>query len=392
MKKMLYFLFTICLVSLSCKGPLEEEDKPIVPLSVPKYVHTNSTIGDVHPTYLNGQLYMYYLKIGGTYQSALLKSNNLVTFTPTTIKTDPLASPFSVLYVFKKENSNDYVSYYAGTVEGGINNAVLKGSSSNDLLNWKLMSSDFFVPAPNKKYSLLRDPYVFWNKDRNNYWAVRSGKESVTGTWEFLYYTSNDLTNWQDKGTLYLTKDVNGAIEVPQMFKCGNYWYLMYSEYTNRVGKPQYFYSLQPEGPWINPLADNSLDGSDNCAAQVVEVNGKWLLYGWIPFGDTETIGFQWGGPITLAREVYSSLDGRLFSKLESSVSNLIRGEKLYGNSEVINLKSTNATAVSNPITGLYKRFDLSTNFSISASVNAVGVVFELPNGSGTTEIRVEMS
>lgn len=381
-----------CILVSSCNAGTNIPSDTIVPLSIPKYVHTSSFVGDVHPVYFNGQLYMYYLKTGGNYQSALFKSNNLVTFSNTNIKTDPLAAPYSVLYVFQKPNSNDYISYYSATVQGGFPNGVMKGSVSTDLLNWSLMGSTTTVQEPIKKYYHLKDPYVFWNKDKNNYWAVRSGKETANGTWEFLYYTSNDLKNWQDRGTLYKTKDVYGPIECPQMFKLGDYWYLLYSEYSNRVGKPQYFYSIQPEGPWQKVDGDNSLDGSDNCAAQIVEVNGKCLLYGWIPSSDTETIGFQWGGPITLARELYNVPNGRLFSKLESSVSNLIRGEKLYGKNEVVNLTSTNTTAVTNSITGLYKRFDMSTNFTISLNVEAVGVFFEIPNGSGITQIRVELS
>lgn len=356
--------------------------------STTKYVHYNSAIGDVHPAFFNGQLYMYYLSTDGTYQSSLLRSNNLVTFAPTTITTDPLAAPYSVLNVFKKPTSDEYISYHGAT--NVVSNGILKGSSSTNLINWSLMGNAATVPEPIKLYYEIRDPYVFWNADRNNYWAVRAARELQNGTWEFLYYTSTDLTNWVDHGTLYKAPDVYNTIECPQLFKMGNYWYLIYSLNNGSVGKPQFYYSTKLEGSWKQVCcADNSLDGSDLCAAQVVKVNSKWLLYGWTPSKDIETIGYQeWGGILCLPREIIQNEDGTLNTRLESTVSTLIRGSSL-GTSAPFTLTTTSTTVPTyQTLSGSRARFDMTIKFQVLSGAKALGVEFL----TGTTKIRAEFS
>lgn len=357
-------------------------------VSTTKYVHYNGLVGDVHPAYFNGQLYMYYLLTGGTYQTTLLKSNNLVTYTPTPIVTDPSLNPYSVLYVFKKPNINEYVSYYAGS--NHVSNGILVGSKSTNLINWNFMGNSTTVLNPLKTYQELRDPFVFWNSDRNNYWAIRSAWETTTSTWEFLYYTSSDLTNWVDKGTLYKTKDVYDRIECPQMFKMGNYWYMLYSVWIAGVGRPQYYYSTQPEGPWTQVCcAENTLDGSDNCAAQVVQVNSKFLLYGWIPSADVETIGYQeWGGTICLPRELTQNEDGTLNTRLESTVSTLIRGASLATSAPFTLTSASTTLPTYQTLPGTRTKFDMTIKFQVLSGAKALGVEFLV----GTKKIRAEFS
>jgi len=392
MKIYRFCLCFIILLALSCsdsKSDSGDEPGP-PPVSNAKYVHHNVNIGDVHPVFFNNELYMYYLKTGGTFQSALLKSKDLVSYSDMNLNTDPAARFYSVLYVFKKPDTDEYVTYHS--TDGLIPNGVLRGSLSKDLLNWKQLNDDYTVNEPEKKYYTLKDPYVYWNEDTQTYWAVRSGQEVKEGPWEFLYFTSPNLKNWKDCGTLYKTADVYGPIECPQMFKMGDYWYLLYSEYiNNRVGKPQYFYSSKPEGPWIKPEADNCLDGSDNCAAQVVEVDGKWLLYGWIPSADVETIGYmEWGGTLTLPHLLVQNPDGTLTTQLEPSASSLVRGDRYYELPNTLNISSPGEAPVYEIISDKNRRFDIAVDFSMESFPQSFGIALQTGSGDETKETRIE--
>lgn len=387
----LYFSFIILMVLTSCKA----EFPPISPTTkssaIYRFVHNNRNMGDVHPVYFNDQLYMFYLKTGGHYQSGLAISTDFLTYTERTINTDPNAKPWSVLYVIKKEFSNEYITYHS--TDGIKPNGVLKGSISQDLLNWKLMDEKYTVPVPQKNYWELKDPYVFWNADRGNYWAVRSAKETANSAWLFIYYTSTDLTNWVEKGTLYAPSDVFGPIECPQMFKMGNFWYMLYSEYKGRVGKPQYFYATQPEGPWLVPTEDNSLDGEDNCAAQIVSTDDNLLLYGWIPSKDTETSGFQeWGGPLCIPREVVQFSDGRLGTRIAPQVLSLIRGEKTFGNASRIDLTSLASTTATSIVSEKNTHFDMTVKFSATQATEALGAIIDVTEGATSKKIYIEFS
>ncbi len=391
MRTNIVLIFILHTFFVGCSDSSNSIEVTIEPNPEQRYIHMNSNFGDVHPAYFNGELYMYYLNTDGNYQSDLSKSKDNFTFQDFRLNTDTEARPYSVLYVFEDPKQKRYISYHS--TDGVVGNGILRGSVSTDLLNWKQMSNKYTVPEPKKPYKALKDPFVFWNDDTKSYWAVRTGRENDNVAWEFLYYTSNDLTNWEDKGTLYLTDDVYGPIECPQMFKFGEYWYLLYSEYLDRVGKPQYFVSKNPEGPYNLPDASNWLDGSDNCAAQVVDINGELLLYGWIPFADVETIGYQgWGGPLALPRKLSQNADGVLFTSLPSSVSSAIRAEKLKTLVSELNLSSRGSDVTTETILVDERRFDL--NFNISSTINAesFGIILSTTEKEKQIETIIEIS
>ena len=112
-------------------------------------------------------------------------------------------------------------------------------------------------------------------------------------------------------------------------------------------------------------------------------------MYGWIPSADVETIGYQeWGGIICLPRELIQNEDGTLNTRLESTVSTLIRGSSL-GTSAPFTLTSASTTVPTyQTLSGLRTRFDMSIKFQVLSGAKALGIEFL----TGLTKIHVEFS
>ena len=82
-----------------------------------------------------------------------------------------------------------------------------------------------------------RDPFVFWNEDERCWWmlvAARrracSGRNGCVGL-----CVSDDLLHWRAEGPVYAPDIHPAAYECPDMFRMGDWWYLVFSNYTGRV-------------------------------------------------------------------------------------------------------------------------------------------------------------
>ncbi len=353
------------------------------------FIHPNHAIGDVHPYFHNGEIYMFYLKPGGNYEASLIKGTNLIDFKEYDIKHEPNTErppvrPWYVLGIFYDERDRLFKSYY------GTDGNVMRGSVSDDLIRWRSAEMDTLIPAQTG-YSVQRDPYVVWNESDQQYWAVmtcRKGGDQSGPNGGICYATSKDLKTWEGKGDLYYPGNM-GDPEVPQLLKFGEYWYLLFSPYNLRVGETRYLVSKEASGPWQTFIPDR-LDGSDLAAAQIVEKEGGLLLYGWIPLQDQETLGYQyWGGHLGLPRQVIQFSNGSLGTRLEPGVSEMIRGGKWYQSENAITLSSSGPKKLRTFLPGEYSRIDLSLTISPNRTADEVGLILRNPNGNGTVETEV---
>ncbi|CDR30224.1 Glycosyl hydrolase, family 32 [Acholeplasma oculi] len=302
-------------------------------------------VGDVHPFYENGQMYMYYLKTGGSFKTQLLLSKNMITYEPTPIYLDdsnpPEISNYYALGVYKDYHTGFYRSYF------GMHNAM-GSSKSTDLINWSggySRTSDFLTGY--KAYHPYetfpaggRDPYVFYDPDIDRYRLLAlyyhtnnaSLKDSAIG---MLTSKTNTGETWESTA-FELRRYPNaqaGEPEVPQMMKIGRRWYLLASESgitTHHVGGPSY---------WIGDLdtpidqqdwstkEKHVLDGEDLAAAQFVQIKDKYYLYGWLP--QTYNQG-NWGGYINIAHEVFQRADGTLGVRLDTHMQKILNRGKIY--------------------------------------------------------------
>jgi sucrose-6-phosphate hydrolase SacC (GH32 family) len=197
--------------------------------------------------------------------------------------------------------------------------------------------------------------------------------------------TSVDLIQWEDQDPLFVPTMRVGELEVPQMFKIGDRWYLLASAYDQLegVGKPSYWSSEFPTGPWESHFTD-ALDGGDLRAAQVYFDGVRYRLMGWIPYRP----GNVWGGSLNLPREVYQLEDGSLGTRFDAAVSSAIRGPLLFpveGN-DIIDIVAGewdvtedsfsyagDETATAG-VSGAYRRFDISATVELNGPESGAGI------------------
>lgn len=93
------------------------------------------------------------------------------------------------------------------------------------------------------------------------YWMLiaarkNSGPSNRRGV--VVLYKSKDLQEFEHWGVIYEPWHTN-CPECPEMYKMGEYWYLVYSRFSERA-QTIYRYSKSPYGPWRTP----KFDGIDN--------------------------------------------------------------------------------------------------------------------------------
>ena len=109
--------------------------------------------------------------------------------------------------------------------------------------------------------------------------------------------------------------------EMPEIFKIGEWWYLVYSEYSQQ-NKILYRMSKSLKGPWIRPK-DDAFDGSAYYAGRTAFDGNRRILFGWVPtkLNCEDMNQYEWGGTL-VPHEVYQREDGTLGTKVPDSVWN----------------------------------------------------------------------
>ncbi len=320
-----------------------------------EYIHyalldRDAMVGDVHPYYYDGTLYLYYLTRDGQFCSRLLTSRNMVNFEPGELQTTKLNAPGSAYYVLGVIREGSYFRSFYGE-------ALNVGSSvSTDLHTWGsgiVWDEDTYEKqyAPASNYPAgTRDPYAFYDPDTNKYHIIATGyKAREDYDWSntegydvhlVLYTTKgNSLADWEEnpvtgrkayhKSLLHFGDWVNsdvGEPECPQMAKIGDRWYVFASmagraNSDHHVGRLSYWVGGENtpilDEDW-NTKEEHYLTGEDLCAAQVVEIEGNYYLFGWIT--EKNTPG-GWGGTLNIIRRIGQNEDGTLYTYLDEELT-----------------------------------------------------------------------
>lgn len=296
------------------------------------YRPENAWIGDVIPYYEDQEFKLFYLHgWRENYRVGLDKGWHL-------ISTDDLC---------------DYREHGAINILGGTGHVLKVGptyhlfycifpegkqlvchATGTDLMNWTPIPENTFS-ADNEVYELSdwRDPFVFWNDEEGQYWmllaAMAKGPSNRKGCVALL--TSPDLSKWSYREPLYAPNIHVGAHECPEMFRIGDWWYLVYSNYTDRFGT-FYRMSRSANGPWITPKVD-TFDGRAYYAAKSVSDGQKRYLFGWNPTKNDDLFGWNppkyigkdydtwdWGGNLVV-HEIIQRSDGTIAVKIPDSVN-----------------------------------------------------------------------
>lgn len=196
---------------------------------------------------------------------------------------------------------------------------------SRDLTHWQDIPEDKFGPdGVIYRMSDWRDPFVFWNEEEQKWWMLLAAREN-SGTERngcVALCVSDSLSNWEYRKPLYAPGTNQSANECPDLFRMGDWYYLVYSNYTDGF-YTYYRMSRSLHGPWLRPAVD-TFDGRAFYAAKTGSDGTDRYVYGWNPTRGENAWEFDpgkdhgkdyrswnWGGSI-VAHKLVQHADGTL--------------------------------------------------------------------------------
>jgi beta-fructofuranosidase len=205
-----------------------------------------------------------------------------------------------------------------GKPEQGVMHAV-----SSDLQHWEKKPGDtFFAPAGRYEPNDWRDAFVFFNEETKEYnmlLAARhtSGIPRRRGLTALC--ASKDLSHWEVRGDFY-APNLFFTHECPDLFKMGEWWYLLFSEFTDLVAT-RYRMSRSLKGPWITPSQD-TFDGHAFYAAKTASNGKDRFIFGWNPTrSDNSDAGsWNWGGNLVV-HQLVQDKNGLLHVRIPETIS-----------------------------------------------------------------------
>lgn len=226
--------------------------------------------------------------------------------------------------VFKAQGK--YHALYTGCnrdmVREGKMDQVLLHAVSDDAVTWtKNIADSVLPPQPGYDARNWRDPYVIWDEQNEEYLLIlgtRTGWDKSLMTGRLVKFTSKDLEHWTFGGDFWVP-GLYTMFEMPDLFKMGEWWYLVFSEYSDG-NKTRYRMAKSIDGPWITP-ADDSFDGRAYYAARTASDGERRVLFGWVPTRDEkgDPGSYLWGGTF-VPLEIVQRADGTLGTKPPDSM------------------------------------------------------------------------
>jgi beta-fructofuranosidase len=308
------------------------------------YKPQDAWAGDFIPFYANERYYLFYLqdwrnkeKFGEGTPWYLITTQDFVHFDEHGEMLARGSREEQDLYVFTgsvTRGEGRYHIFYtghnpyyrkAGKPEQGVMHAV-----SDDLLHWQKIPEDTFF-SPDGKYEPndWRDPFVFWNEDAKEYWMLlcarlKDGPSRRRGCTALC--ASKDLRKWQLREPFW-TPALYFAHECPDLFKMGDWWYLLFSEFSE-ASKTRYRMARSLKGPWLTPR-DDCFDGRAFYAAKTASDGNRRFLFGWNPTrtGGKDYSAWNWGGNLVV-HEVYSERNGSLAVRVPEGVDHEFENPK----------------------------------------------------------------
>lgn len=212
--------------------------------------------------------------------------------------------------------------------EGKPQEAVMH-AVSDDLVHWRKVAEDTFYADP-QSYEPhdFRDPFVFYDEQSGTYFMLLVARKKDCGyTAGFTaLYSSADLKHWKDEGDFW-APNLYHTHECPDLFRMGDWWYLIFSEYSDRY-VTHYLMSKSPKGPWVMP-ADDVFDGRAFYAAKSCADENARYLFGWIPTKENgdDNGNWMWGGNLAV-HELVQNEDGTLRCKLPETIAKVWDAKK----------------------------------------------------------------
>jgi beta-fructofuranosidase len=307
------------------------------------YRPADGVAADFIPFYHNGKYHLFYLK---DYRDAAghgegtpwfqIVTEDFVAFEDWGEALARGAVDSRDLYVFTGsviQAEGQFHIFYTGhnhhRKEAGFPMEGVMHATSPDLRTWT-KDPDFWFQAPDGyEPHDWRDPFVFWNEDTGEYWmllAARTPNGPSRNRGCTALAASKDLIAWEVRDPFW-APDEYYTHECPDLFRIGDWWYLVYSTFSER-SVTHYRMSRSLAGPWLAP-ANDTFDSRAFYAAKTAGDGQRRFVFGWLPTrgGEKDDGGWEWGGEL-VAHEVIQRPDGTLTTRMPEAVRNAFTREQ----------------------------------------------------------------
>ncbi len=292
----------------------------------------NGFAGDPIPFYSQGTYYIYYLH--DTRQSRLTADKttwNLITSSNfadwknwgTVLPIGGMDDPDLSCYTGSVYQDNDggYHLFYTAQnpenpayCENGRAKQYIIHATSTDLIHWEKHYDSVFG-CNNRDYEMFdwRDPFVFYIEDEGVYGMLLAARK-INGSFRrggsTVLLRSPDLYTW-DQGMPFFEPDQYFTHECPDLFRWGDWWYLVYSTFTEQF-VTHYRMSRSLNGPWLIPDND-TFDARGFYAAKTAGYDEERYVIGWIPTKckNSDFGYYEWGGNLAV-HQLLQCRDGSL--------------------------------------------------------------------------------
>jgi beta-fructofuranosidase len=215
-----------------------------------------------------------------------------------------------------------YYTFYTGhsadaSKTGGFGEAV-RLATSTDFRNWEKNRSLLITGGTTYSTSDFRDPLVFKGDDSQYHMLIST---KLNGKGVLAEFVSADLLNWRDNG-VFMTMMWDRFYECPDLFKMGEWWYLIYSEQHDAIRKVQYFKgrtldelkacTANDAGLWPDSH-EGFLDSRGLYAGKTASNGTDRYIWGWCATrsGDSNLGSNDWAGNL-VAHKLIQHEDGTL--------------------------------------------------------------------------------
>ena len=190
------------------------------------------------------------------------------------------------------EKDGTYYIYYTGHNGNCKNREVVMRATSTDFKTWT-KDELWQINGPQYGYSSndFRDPQIFVADDGLYHMVIATYPE-WGGDPCFAEFKSNDMKNWEHVGRFKMIWD--RMLECPDIFKMGDYWYLVYSESVRTSWSRKVKYMVAPtyeelkncfnDGPkWPADGHEGILDTRAFYAGKTASNGTDRYIWGWSP-------------------------------------------------------------------------------------------------------------
>lgn len=378
-------------------------------------------VGDVMPFFDDGLFQLFYLQdwrdgAEGFHPFHRFSTKNLIDYKyegemiPYGVSSDQdlALGTGSVIKV-----GDTYHGFYTGHnykfPDAGKPKEAMMHAVSKDMKVWTKVKEDTFYAPEGYELNDFRDPFLLYNEQTKEYWMLVAARKNDLGG-VIALFTSKDLKKWKVQKPLYAPEKYF-MLECPDLFKLGDYWYLVFSEFSHEKST-HYRMSKSINGPWITPEMD-VFDSAGFYAAKTTADNMNRYLFGWIPTKEQQEDSgkWEWAGNMAV-HQLYQRKDGTLAAQIPNQYEKYFASEQKFeidkqiGNVTVdnngIKIESYNdiAGVISKPVKASMMvtatlKFDKNTDkagiaFGVNGDLNkAYGIQIDLENNRVSYESAI---